>query len=96
MTQFNNIVAINQKEKWIIVQSGASWAHIQEALNPFGLAVKVMQSSNIFTVGGSLSVNAHGRDPRFSALSSTVEGMKILTPDGQIRWIYRQQDPELF
>jgi len=96
MTRFNKIVDINSTEKWIIVQSGTSWEKIQDAVNPLGLAVKVMQSSNIFTVGGSLSVNAHGRDPRFAALSSTVESIKVMTPDGHIRWIDRLNEAELF
>ena len=96
MTEFNHIIEINEKEKWILVQSGTSWEQIQDALNPLGLAVKVMQSSNIFTVGGSLSVNAHGRDPRFSALSSTVLALRVLTPDGKMHWIDRKTKPELF
>lgn len=48
----------------IRVQSGATWAQIQDYINPYGLSIRVMQSSNIFTIGGSLSSNVHGRDLR--------------------------------
>jgi len=44
------------------VESGIIWDKIQEAINPLGLALKAMQSDNIFTVAGSLAANAHGRD----------------------------------
>jgi decaprenylphospho-beta-D-ribofuranose 2-oxidase len=78
------------------VQSGITWEQIQEAINPYGLAIKVMQSSNIFTVGGSLSVNAHGRDIHYGPLIQTVVALKVLLEDGSIKWINRQHDKELF
>ena len=65
MTNYNKIVSISPKNKLVSVQSGATWSIVQKEANKHGLAVKVMQSSNIFSVGGSLSANVHGRDPRF-------------------------------
>jgi FAD/FMN-containing dehydrogenase len=62
MSSFNKIISINEDNKTIKVQSGATWHDIQLKLNEKNLAVKAMQSTNIFTVGGSLSVNAHGMD----------------------------------
>ena len=43
------------------VESGATWHDIQSRIHP-RFAVKAMQSTDIFTVGGSISVNAHGMD----------------------------------
>ena len=43
------------------MRSGTRWRELQEALDKAGLAVKIMQTYNTFTVGGALSVNAHGR-----------------------------------
>lgn len=57
MTKFRRIVSFNEKKKTIRVQSGATWDDIQTYVNPYGLAVKVMQSQNIFTIGGSLSTH---------------------------------------
>src|SRR5262249_23070035 len=62
MRQFSRVPAIDTTGPTIIVQSGATWDEVQRAIAPHGLAIKVMQSSNIFTVGGTLSANAHGRD----------------------------------
>ncbi|MGA3882428.1 FAD-binding protein, partial [Bacillus pumilus] len=55
MTEFRPILAFDKKKKPICVQSGATWDDIPRYVNPYGLAVKVVQSQNIFTVGGSLS-----------------------------------------
>nr|WP_234410363.1 FAD-dependent oxidoreductase [Caldalkalibacillus mannanilyticus] len=68
MTSFNQILSLDVENKRIRVQSGATWEQIQDYINPYGLSIKVMQSSNIFTVGGSLSANAHGRDVRYGPL----------------------------
>lgn len=57
----DRIISIDQSGKTITVEAGATWRKIQEALDPLDLSVKIMQSYANFTVGGSLSVNAHGR-----------------------------------
>ncbi len=96
MLTFNKIVALDREQKVITVQSGATWEQIQEYINPYGLAIKVMQASNIFTVGGSLGSNVHGDDPRFGPLIETVKSFRLLTADGSILHVSRTEHPELF
>ncbi len=96
MTEFNKVIALNDSEKTIRVQSGATWEQVQEYANPYGLAVAVMQSSNIFTVGGSLSANAHGRDPRYGPIIETVRSFRLLNADGQVINVSRTENTELF
>ena len=48
----SQVLSIDPQKRVITVQSGISWAQIQEEVNPHQLAVKVMQSSNIFSIGG--------------------------------------------
>jgi decaprenylphospho-beta-D-ribofuranose 2-oxidase len=60
------------------------------------LALKVMQSSNIFTVGGTLSANAHGRDLDLMQVVDVVERFRLLLADGSIVEVSREQNPELF
>jgi FAD/FMN-containing dehydrogenase len=67
----------------ITVQSGATWQQIQLELGKHGRAVRVMQDSNIFTIGGSLSSNVHGKDPRFGSLIESVISLKLLNAAGQ-------------
>ncbi|WNR43995.1 FAD-binding oxidoreductase [Paenibacillus roseipurpureus] len=96
MTSFNKVLAIDAQAKTVIVQSGATWADVQRAINPYGLAVKTMQSQNIFTIGGSISVNAHGRDIRNGSLISSVDSFRLLCADGTIRNVSRSDNAELF
>ncbi|CAM4204299.1 FAD-binding protein [Bacillus luti] len=96
MKGYNEILEFDPEKKRIRVQSGVTWNDIQKKINPYGLAVQVMQSQNIFTVGGSLSVNVHGRDIRHEALIDTVESFRLLMADGTVRNVSREENAELF
>lgn len=96
MLDYNKILSLNEKNKTITVQSGATWKQIQDYINPYNLAIKVMQSSNIFTVGGSLSVNAHGRDLTDSPIISTVQSFRLLLANGNIINVSKKENKQLF
>jgi decaprenylphospho-beta-D-ribofuranose 2-oxidase len=96
MRQFNRVLSLDRERKSIKVESGITWDKIQEAVNPAGLALKSMQSDNIFTVGGSLAANAHGRDTRFPTLIDSVLGFRILLADGSVKSVSRTGNPDLF
>ncbi|MEM7345381.1 MAG: FAD-binding oxidoreductase, partial [Chloroflexota bacterium] len=94
MNQFNDI-KLNEEEGTVTVQSGATWHDIQNVLHP-KYAVKAMQSTDIFSVGGSISVNAHGMDHTVGALGKTIRSMRVLLPDGTIETVSPTQNEELF
>ena len=96
MTSYNRVMNFDQQEKKIRIQVGATWKDVQDYVNPYGLAVKTMQSQNIFTIGGSLSVNAHGRDIRNGSLIKSVESFRLLTADDRILNVSRNENADLF
>jgi len=96
MRGFNRVRAVDSGALTVTVESGATWDEVQRALAPHGLAVKVMQSSNIFTVGGTLSANAHGRDIDVTQVVEVVESFRLLLADGSVVEVSRQENPELF
>ena len=84
MRTFNKILEVDTAAKTVKVEAGATFDDIQKAIAPNKLALKVTQSQSIFTVGGSLSINAHGRDIRNGSMVSNVEALTLLTPTGEI------------
>ncbi len=96
MTSYNKIIALDVNTKTITVESGATWHDIQLYLHPKNLAVKAMQSTDIFTVGGSLSVNAHGMDHRAGSIASTVASFTFMHADGTIEKVTPHDNEELF
>jgi FAD/FMN-containing dehydrogenase len=96
MRTFNRILAIDTAALTIHVESGATWDEVQRALAPRGLAIKVMQSSNIFTVGGTMSANAHGRDIDVTQFVEVVQRFNLLLASGEVVEVSRETNPELF
>ncbi|MFC9774778.1 FAD-binding oxidoreductase [Paenibacillus chitinolyticus] len=96
MTPFNRVLSFDPGARTIRVQAGATWKDVQDFVHPYGLAVKTMQSQNIFTVGGSVSINAHGRDIRNGSMISSVESFRLLTADGVITEVSRTENADLF
>jgi FAD/FMN-containing dehydrogenase len=94
MTRFSRMM-LDESTQTLRVESGASWHDIQSYLHP-KYAVKAMQSTDIFTVGGSISVNAHGMDHRAGSVGRTIRAMRVMLADGSIRQVSRSEDPELF
>ncbi|HXF60244.1 MAG TPA: FAD-binding oxidoreductase [Caldilineaceae bacterium] len=94
MTRFNRI-SLDEASKTITAQSGATWHQIQDFLHP-RYAVKAMQSTDIFTVGGSISVNAHGMDHQVGAIGKTIRGLRLMQADGTVQRLAPDETPELF
>jgi FAD/FMN-containing dehydrogenase len=84
MRQFNRILNFAPADKTITVQAGTRWRQIQEHIDPANLSVKIMQSYANFTVGGSLSVNAHGRYVGQGPIILPVRSLKVVLADGSI------------
>lgn len=84
MRQFNRILNFSPADKTITVQAGTRWRQIQEQIDPANLSVKIMQSYANFTVGGSLSVNAHGRYVGQGPIITSVKSLKVVLADGSL------------
>lgn len=61
MRRFNRVLEFSAERREIRVQAGITWREVLEYIDPHGLSPQIMQSYANFTVGGALSVNAHGR-----------------------------------
>ncbi|PYR47677.1 MAG: hypothetical protein DMF89_18195 [Acidobacteria bacterium] len=94
MRRFNRM-SLNEATRLLTVQSGATWHDIQNFLHP-RFAVKAMQSTDLFTVGGSISVNAHGMDHQAGSVGGSVRSMHVMLPDGSVQTVSRTEQPELF
>lgn len=94
MLKFNK-VELDEAARTITVQPGARWHDIQNVLHP-RYAVKAMQSSDIFSVGGSISVNAHGMDHQVGSIARTIRSMRVMLADGSIVECSASENADLF
>lgn len=95
MKGFNRI-QLDKEHRIVNVQAGVRWWQLQELLDKEGLAVKSMQSINIFSIGGSLSVNGHGIDPAPGPIAPSVRAMRVMLSNGEIVKASPTENADLF
>ncbi len=96
MRKFNKVIAFSTSTKTITVQTGIRWYNIQEYIDPYNLSVKIMQTYANFTVGGSLSVNAHGRYIGYGPLIYSVKSLLVVLPNGTLVEASRTKNSDIF
>jgi FAD/FMN-containing dehydrogenase len=96
MREYNKITRLDTDNKLITVQPGITWREVQKAIDPHDLSVRIMQDFNNFTVGGSLSVNAHGRYANQGPIINSVRSMRIALADGKVYEASPTQNNALF
>ena len=84
MRRMNRVLALDPARGVVRVQAGISWRDLQEALDPHGASVRIMQSFSNFTVGGSVSVNCHGRYVGTGPIVNSVRALQLVLADGRV------------
>jgi FAD/FMN-containing dehydrogenase len=96
MRAMKQLVSFDAPHRRIRVQAGMTWRDLQDVIDPSDLSVKIMQSYSNFTVGGSVSVNCHGRYVGRGPLANSVQALQLVTAEGEVLKLTRSQDRELF
>lgn len=96
MRKMQRLVALDPRRKIARVQAGMRWRDLQALIDPHGLAVRTMQSYANFTVGGSVSVNCHGRYVGHGPIAASVRAMQLVLADGSVLEVSPSQNAELF
>ncbi|GAB4039547.1 DUF805 domain-containing protein [Spirosoma gilvum] len=96
MRGLNQVLHFSKEDRVIKVQTGIRWCDIQRFIDPQDLSVKIMQTYANFTVGGSLSVNVHGRYMGHGPLILAVRAIELILADGSLVKASRTENPEVF
>lgn len=96
MRQFNKVLHLDKNRKRVRVQAGISWRDLQKVIDKENLSIKIMQTYANFTVGGSISVNCHGRYIGHGPIISSVLELKIVTASGELIRASRDENTEVF
>lgn len=96
MRDFDEVLEFSAERREIRVQAGITWREILEYIDPHNLSPQIMQSYANFSVGGSLSVNVHGRYVGEGPIVGSVRALKIVLADGQVVEASPSQNAELF
>nr|WP_295379507.1 FAD-binding oxidoreductase [Pseudoxanthomonas sp.] len=96
MRGMKRLLRLDTEARTARVQAGMCWRDLQDHLDPHDLAVRVMQSYSNFSIGGSLSVNCHGRYVGAGPVAHSVRALQLVTADGGVHELDHQHSPELF
>jgi len=92
----NKVIAFSKEDKAISVQAGIRWCDIQQYVDEYDLSVKTMQTYANFTVGGALSVNAHGRYMGLGPVVLSVRSIDVVLADGTSVHASMAENKEIF
>lgn len=96
MRGMNRLLWLDAPARKARMQAGMRWRDLQEQLDPQGLAVKTMQSYANFSIGGAVSVNAHGRYVSHGPMGHSVRALQLVLADGRVVETSRNEHSELF
>lgn len=96
MRPMNAMVRFDPSGRSVRVEAGMRWRDLQAIIDPHGLSIRTMQSYASFTVGGSVSVNCHGRYVGHGPVSRSVRALQLVLPSGEIVETSRQAQSDLF
>src|SRR5258708_3870037 len=96
MRSMNRVLHFSPESRTIRVQAGIRWCDLQKFVDPHGLAVKIMETYANFTVGGSVSVNVHGRYIGLGPLVRAVRCFRMVLISGEVIEASHRENPELF
>ena len=96
MRKFNRVLTLDTINKQVTVQPGIVWRDLQTKIDPFDLSIKIMQTYANFTVGGSVSVNCHGRYIGHGPIVSSVLSIKVVTASGDVIIASRTENSDVF
>jgi FAD/FMN-containing dehydrogenase len=96
MRDFDRVLEFSAERREIRVQSGITWREVLEYVDPHDLSPQIMQSYANFTVGGSLSVNVHGRYVGEGPLIGSVRSLRLVLADGSLVDASPDDNPEIF
>ncbi|WTX16378.1 FAD-binding oxidoreductase [Streptomyces sp. NBC_00005] len=89
-------VTIDPGARTVRVEAGVRWGQVVAAAEPYGLAPLNGSAPSVgavsYTLGGGLGILAR----EFGYAADHVRSLEIVTADGQLRYVTRESDPDLY
>ncbi len=96
MREYNKVLSLNIEKKEITVNAGITWKEIQKVIDTHDLSISIMQTYSNFTVGGSVSVNVHGRYIGAGPLALSIKEFKFIDANAQEQTANKEKGKEYF
>lgn len=103
MSKMNNVLNFDKDNGLIEVEAGIQWPQFisyylkeQESEQIKWAIAQKQTGADDFSIGGTISANAHGRGLTMKPFIENLESVKIIDYDGQLLTCSREENPQLF
>ncbi len=96
MRSMSRLIKLLPDQRIVRCQAGMRWRDLLDHIDSHELSIATMQSYANFTVGGSVSVNCHGRYVGKGAMAGSIRALQLVTAEGHVLELDRAHEPELF
>lgn len=95
--RLDRLLSFDEENGLLTCEAGVSLGEVTEVLLPRGRVLPVLPGTGRVSVGGAIAADVHGKGHhRDGSFARCVEGLRLLTADGRIRWCSRRDDADLF
>jgi L-gulono-1,4-lactone dehydrogenase len=95
MDGLDRILDVDSEAGLVKAEAGIGLRPLNELIWGYGLALENLGDIDKQTVSGAISTGTHGTGSRFRNLSSMVEAMELVLPDGTLLDVSPTSEPEL-
>lgn len=95
MGELNRILEVERDAGLVKVEGGIGLRALNELIWGHGMAIENLGDIDRQTISGAVSTGTHGTGARFRNLSSVIEAMELILPDGTLLDISPDSEPEL-
>ena len=95
LDRMTGIESIDREARTATIRAGSVLATLGEPLRRHGLAMENLGDIDRQTLAGALATGTHGTGTTLGSLSTQIEAMRLITGDGSLRTLSRDDFPHL-
>jgi L-gulono-1,4-lactone dehydrogenase len=95
MDRLDRVLDVAREAGLVKVEAGIALRALNEAIWGYGMALENLGDIDKQTISGAISTATHGTGARYSNLSTLVEAVELVLPDGTLLDVSADSEPEL-
>jgi L-gulono-1,4-lactone dehydrogenase len=95
MRHLSRVLEVDRESGLVKVEGGIALRELNELIWGYGMALENLGDIDVQTISGAVSTATHGTGSRFRNLSSMIEAVELVTPDGALLEISPTSEPDL-